>query len=152
MTKLLSIITVYGLLMVSAVYAQSRQPIEAKVPFAFRVQNATLATGTYRLTYSTSAHRLMIQGLDPNSKGAFASAVPATDPGSLGRSGKLVFQCYDKICYLAQVWQGSIGNGRGLQVPHPQPDRNLAARLSEAPSQFRREALWQCEIRLLGEL
>jgi hypothetical protein len=126
MTKMFSITAVYGLLMVSAAYAQSGQPIQAKVPFAFRAQNATLAAGTYRLMYSTSDRTLMIQGLGPNSKAAFATAVPTTGPSSLGRSGKLVFQCDEKICYLAQVWQGSIGNGRGLQVPHPQPKRKVA--------------------------
>jgi len=127
MTKMLSITAVYGLLMVSAVYAQSGEPVEARVPFAFRAQKATLPAGTYRLTYSMSGHTLNIQGRGLNSKGAFATAVPTTDSGSLGRPGKLVFECYDKTCYLAQVWHhDSIGNGRGLQVPHPQPERKVS--------------------------
>src|SRR5690242_16107672 len=126
MTKMFSSITVYGLLMVSASYAQSEQPIQAKVPFAFRAQNTTLAAGTYQLTYSTSAQRLMIRGLDQNSEGGFATAVPLTGSGSRSESGKLVFQCYDKTCYLAQVWQGSIRGGRGVQVHHPIPERKVA--------------------------
>jgi hypothetical protein len=69
----------------------------------------------------------MIQGRDLNSKGAFATAVPTTDSGSLGGPGKLVFECHDKTCYLAQVWHhDSIGNGRGLRVPHPQLEKKVA--------------------------
>jgi hypothetical protein len=126
MTKMFSTMTVYGLLAVSAAYAQSEQPIQAKVPFAFRALDTTLAAGTYQLTYSTSAHTLMIQSLDLNSKGVFAIAVPTIGPEAPGESGKLVFDCYEKTCYLARVWQGRIGSGRGLKVPHPKPEREVA--------------------------
>jgi hypothetical protein len=125
MTKIFSTMTVYGLLTVCAAYAQSGQPIQAKIPFAFRAQNATLAAGTYQLTYSTSAHRLMIRGVDQNSDGAFAIAVPRTDSGARSESGKLVFDCYEKTCYLARVWQGRIGSGLGLELPHPKPERGV---------------------------
>ena len=126
MVKMFSTIAIYGLLMLSTAYAQSEQPIQAKVPFAFRAQNTTLAAGSYQVTYSTSAHRLMIRGLDQNSEGAFATAAPMTGSGPSGESGKLVFQCYEKSCYLAQVWQGRMGGSRGLQLFHPQPERKLA--------------------------
>jgi hypothetical protein len=126
MTKMFPAMTVYGLLMLSPAYSQSEQPIQAKVPFAFRAQSTTLASGTYQLTYSTSAHRLMIQSLDLNSKGAFAIAVPTIGPEAPGESGKLVFDCYEKTCYLARVWQGRIGSGRGLKVPHSKSEREVA--------------------------
>jgi hypothetical protein len=125
MFKMFSTMILSGLA-VSAAYAQSSQPIQAKVPFAFSAQNTILAAGTYQLTYSTSAQRLMIWGLDQNSEAAFATAIPITGSRSRGESGKLVFQCYQKTCYLAQVWQGSIGGDRGIQVPHPKPERKVA--------------------------
>ena len=125
MFKMFSTMTVCGLLTISAAYAQSDQPIQAKVPFPFMAQDTALAPGTYQLTYNTSAHRLKILGLDQNSESSFATAVPATASTSRDDSAKLVFQCYGKACYLAQVWQGSIGAGRGLQVPHPEPPRKL---------------------------
>jgi hypothetical protein len=125
MTKMFSTITLYGLLMLPAAYAQSEQPIQAKVPFAFRAPNATLAAGSYQLTYSTSAHTLMIRGLDENSQAAFATAAPITGSAPRGESGKLVFDCYEKTCYLARVWQGRIGSGRGLRVPHPKPQAKV---------------------------
>jgi hypothetical protein len=125
MTKMFSTMTVYGMLTVCAAYAQSGQPIQAKIPFAFRAQNTTLAAGTYQLTYRTSAHRLMIRGVDQNSDGAFAIAVPTTDSGARGESGKLVFDCYEKTCHLARVSQGRIGSGLGLKVPRPKPEREV---------------------------
>jgi hypothetical protein len=125
MTKMFSTITVHGLLMLPAAYAQSEQPIQANVPFAFRASKATLAAGSYQLTYNTSAHTLMIRGLDQNSEAAFATAAPMTGSGPRGESGKLVFDCYEKTCYLARVWQGRIGSGRGLKVPHPKPEREV---------------------------
>ena len=125
MFKTLSTITLYCSLMISAAYAQSSQPIQAKVPFPFMAQNTALASGAYQLTYDTSAHRLTIRSLDGNSEGAFAVATPADASGSSGDSAKLVFKCYQKNCYLAQVWQGSIGAGRGLAVPLAEPARKL---------------------------
>jgi hypothetical protein len=126
MTKMFSTITLYGLLMLPAAYAQSEQPIQAKVPFAFRAPNATLAAGSYQLTYSTSAHTLMIRGLDENSQAAFATAAPITGSAPRGESGKLVFDCYEKTCYLARVWQGRIGSGRGLKMIRPKSEKEVA--------------------------
>jgi hypothetical protein len=126
MTKMFSTMTVYGLLTVSGAYAQSGQPIQANIPFAFRAQSPTFAAGTYQLTYSASAHRLMILRVDQNADGAFAIAMPTTDSTAHGESGKLVFDCYEKTCYLARVWQGKIGSARGLEVSHPKPDREVA--------------------------
>jgi hypothetical protein len=126
MIKMFSTMTVCGLLMTSAAHAQSGQPIQAKVPFAFIAQNTMLASGTYQLTYNTTAHRLMIRGLNQNAKSAFATAVPTSASSSRDEFGKLVFRCYEKTCYLAQVWQGSIGSGRGLEVRHAEPSGKLA--------------------------
>jgi hypothetical protein len=126
MTKMFSTITLYGLLMLPAAYAQSEQPIQAKVPFAFRAPNATLAAGSYQRTYSTSAHTLMIRGLDENSQAAFATAAPITGSAPRGESGKLVFDCYEKTCYLARVWQGRIGSGRGLKMIRPKSEKEVA--------------------------
>jgi hypothetical protein len=126
MTKMFSTITVHGLLMLPAAYAQSEQPIQANVPFAFRASKATLAAGSYQLTYNTSAHTLMIRGLDENSQAAFATAAPITGSAPRGESGKLVFDCYEKTCYLARVWQGRIGSGRGLKMIRPKSEKEVA--------------------------
>jgi hypothetical protein len=124
MFKIFSTMTLFGVLTVSASHAQSNQPIQAHVPFAFTVQTTTLTPGNYQLTYSSSAHTLSIRGLDQNSSGAFATAMPA--PAASG-PGKLVFNCYNKSCYLAQVWQGATAGGAGLRLPHTGQEHRIAA-------------------------
>jgi hypothetical protein len=125
MFRTFSIMTLLGLATISAAYAQSGQPIQAKVPFAFTVQDTILPAGNYQLTYSNTAHRLFIRGLDQNSPGAFVTAEPASAPSSSSSSAKLVFDCYGKTCYLARAWQGSIGGGRGLKVPQTEREHRL---------------------------
>ena len=124
MTKMFSTIILSGLAMIPVAYAQSSQPIQTKVPFAFTVQNTNLPAGSYQLTYSNTAHTLWIRGLDSNSKGAFVTVSPADASEASGTSGKLVFDCYGKSCYLAQVWRG--GATRGLKVRQSGPQRVLS--------------------------
>lgn len=129
MFKIFSTMTLLGLATLSAAYAQSSQPIQAKVPFAFTAQNTTLSAGNYQLTYSNITHRLSLRGLDQNSSAAFATAIPATASGSSIDSARLVFQCYGKSCYLALVWRGSNGGGwglEGLELPQSDSQRTLA--------------------------
>lgn len=126
MFKTISTMTLLGLATLSAAFAESSQPIQAKVPFAFTVQDTTLPAGNYQLTYNNSAHSLWIRGLDHSSGGAFATAVPANASDSSNVSGRLVFQCYGKTCYLAQVWQGAIRGGGALQLSKTAQERRLS--------------------------
>jgi hypothetical protein len=125
MFKLFSTMTFFGLLMIPAAYAQSGQPIQAKVPFAFTVQNTTMAAGNYQMTYSQSAHILTIRRLEQNSGGVFATAIPAGASESSSGPGRLVFQCYGNACYLAHVWQAATARGRGLDVPEGKQERKM---------------------------
>lgn len=114
-----------GLAMISTAYAQSSQPLQAKVPFAFKVQGTTFAAGSYRLTYSDTTRILYVRGVEDMSGGAFLRAIPQSAPGASKQSAKLVFQCHDSECYLAQVWQGNISGDRRLEVPQPAREREL---------------------------
>ena len=118
MFKMFSIVTLLGLATISAAHAQSSQPIQAKVPFAFQVQDRILPAGSYQLTYNNSGHILTLRRLDQRSVGAYVTAAPADVPGWSSGPGKLLFRCYGKSCYLARVWQGRLGDGRALDV-HP---------------------------------
>jgi hypothetical protein len=110
--------TLLGLLALSAAQAQSSQPIHAKVPFDFTVQNMNFAAGSYQLTYNDTAHILEVRGLDQKSVGSFANFVPV-GTASPNAPGKLVFQCLGNNCDLAQVW-GAASGERGLlrETPH----------------------------------
>jgi len=123
-TKVFSTIILSALATMPSAFAQSSQPLQAKVPFAFSVQNTSLPPGSYQLTYSNTAHSLSIRGLDANSKGAFVTALPADASEASGTSGKLVFHCYGKSCSLAQVWRGGSAS-RGLKVPQSEQQRVL---------------------------
>ncbi len=126
MFKTFSMISLFGFLTISAAYAQSGQPVQANVPFAFTLENRTLSAGNYQLTYNSSAQRLMIRGLDRNSASAVITVLPTLGSEFPGRNGRLVFDCYRKTCYLAQVWQGSVGGNRGLKVLPTARQRALA--------------------------
>jgi hypothetical protein len=123
MFKTFSTITLVGLLTLLAAHAQSNQPIQAAIPFAFTAQDATLAAGNYQLTYSSSAHILSIRGLDRNLGGTFVTALPVTASGG---TGKLVFRCYDKSCQLAEISQGARMGGGGLRLPLTGHQRKVA--------------------------
>jgi hypothetical protein len=122
MFKIFSTMTFVGLLTISAAHAQSNQPMQAAIPFAFTVQGAILGAGNYQLTYSSSAHILSIRGLDRNLGGTFVTAVPA---GASGGPGKLVFRCYNRSCHLAEVSQGATMGGGGLRLPRTGHERRL---------------------------
>lgn len=122
MFKIFSTMTLFGLLAVPAIYAQSNQPIQAHVPFSFAVRDTTMAAGNYRLTYDSISHILSIRGVGPNSGQAFALAWPAA---STDGPAKLVFHCYGESCRLSQVWQGSNLGGTGLRLSN-EPERRLA--------------------------
>ncbi len=82
-----------------------------------------LAAGNYRLTYNSTAHILSIRGLDQNSGRVFTTAVASA---AADGPGKLVFNCYNKSCYLAEIWQGAAAGSRGLQVPQGEQERRIA--------------------------
>ncbi len=122
MFKSFATITLLGVVMISGAFAQSAQPLQANVPFAFTVQDTTLPAGHYQFTYNNTAHILSIRGLDQNPGGGFVTAQPisASNPAEQAR---LTFDCYDKTCYLAQAWQGSTS---GLKVRQSDGERRLS--------------------------
>jgi hypothetical protein len=125
MFKMFSTMTLLGLASISALYAQSGQPVQANVPFAFTVQDTTLLAGNYQLMYNNTAHILTVRGLDRNSGAAFVIAQRTTASERSSRSGRLVFQCYGRSCYLAQVWHGGFDGNRGLKLRPAESERKL---------------------------
>lgn len=90
------------------------------------MRNATLPAGNYQLTYSSNAQRLTILALYGKPASTITTAIPTVASGSSNKTGKLVFDCYGKACYLAEVWQGSVGGNRGLQVRETERPRGLS--------------------------
>lgn len=122
MLKIFSTMMLLGVASIS-VYAQSAQPLQANVPFAFTVQETILPAGSYQFTYNNTAHTLSIRALNRDSRGAFVTAEPTSAPNSSTERARLTFHCYGKSCYLAQAWQGS---STGLKVRETEHERRLA--------------------------
>ena len=86
----------------TALYAQSYN-MRVDVPFAFQVNNQSLAPGIYRVSQASvmslslrsigTGHTVFVTGASPTRDGASAT-------------GKLVFRCYNgrERCFLAEVW------------------------------------------------
>jgi hypothetical protein len=125
MFKMFSKLSFFGSLMISAACAQSGQPIQARIPFAFTVTNTTLPPGNYQFTYGSSAQRLTIRSRDGNSAGIFVTALQTATSESSTEQGRLIFDCYRHACYLAQVRGGSLAGKRGVQVLGSEPGRTL---------------------------
>ena len=120
MFKKLSTTILFGLLTLSAAQAQSSGPTLARVPFAFHVQSRVYPAGTYRFTFSLNTNVLSLRGEDQISHSGFSLASPVEDPRRAKGRGALVFKCYDKSCYLAQLWPGAESGGAGLELPDSQ--------------------------------
>jgi hypothetical protein len=125
MSKMFLKLTLFGLLAGVAAHAQSSQPLQANVPFAFTVRQATLPAGSYRLTFARNGYVLRVQGVNNPADNALTLAAPGSDPQGRAGAARLVFHCYGKGCYLAQVWDGGAA-GTGLELPHTQQERRLA--------------------------
>ena len=126
MFKTFSMMTILGMLTFSAAHAQSGQPIRAKVPFAFAVQDTMLQPGSYELSYSSTSHILSLRGLDQASSTAFISAKLVSDAREGRGAAKLEFGCYGENCFLARVWQGADLGGQGLMLAPSIRERGLA--------------------------
>jgi hypothetical protein len=117
MSKMFLTLSLFGFLAGSAAHAQSSQPLQADVPFAFTVREAMLPAGSYRVTFAPNSHVLRVQGVNQPADAALALANPESDPQGAAGAARLVFHCNgNKECHLAQVWQG--GNaGTGIELP-----------------------------------
>jgi hypothetical protein len=122
MFKRFSTLTFLGLLALSAVRAQSGQPMQAEIPFAFTVGDTALAADNYNVRYSYTSHVLSIRGLDRNLAEIFTMAVPDTTANG---PSKLVFHCYGGACRLAEVSEGA--GGLALKIPEGRRQHQVAA-------------------------
>ena len=69
--KVLTTMTLFGLLIVPLARAQSSRAVEADIPFDFGVQNTVLPAGTYRLTFDLGTRSVTIRDLDQLSTDMF---------------------------------------------------------------------------------
>jgi hypothetical protein len=94
--------------------------IQVEVPFEFQVAGQTLPQGEYVI--SSAKDNVFIQ----NSRGQTVAMVlsNAISGRTVGKTGQVVFQCYDQRCFLSELWSPTQYAGR--QVLRSRREEELA--------------------------
>lgn len=106
------------LMLATAAFGQSRYD----VPFAFQVGDQGFAAGHYSVSAASVGHGLLISQEGGNSVVVYPRYPIQTNTPA--PSGRLVFECYGKTCFLSQVWHG--GSTRGMRLGGSKLEREMA--------------------------
>jgi hypothetical protein len=90
-----------GLFFLSGVISTRAQGkgVQVQVPFEFEIANKTLPAGEYVISSEGDQIWLRVY------RGNYLAVVQSnrtTHEG--GKTGKVVFNCYEKLCFLSQLW------------------------------------------------
>src|SRR5205807_2934375 len=114
--QIVSLLGVFGLLLVAACANAQSLKVTANVPFNFVVDKATLPAGAYSIESISSAasSTLLIQ----NSDARIQMAVLPNSAQSLNasESTRLVFHRYADHYFLAQIWVSGNTSGRQFRM------------------------------------
>ena len=95
---------------------------QAKIPFAFEVNNKTMPAGEYELArvFENSNAPQMIRSTDSGAGAILPTMVlHYTDRSS---DPKLVFRCYGRECFLSEVWSG---DGRAWKLSESRREKEI---------------------------
>jgi hypothetical protein len=101
--------------------------VHVRVPFEFEIANKTLPPGEYVVT---SDHEQVWLRVYQGNTVAVVQSNGTTHDG--GKNGKVVFNCYEKLCFLSQLWLPDAGTGRVILTSKSEKE---AAKRAE-PQQF----------------
>ncbi len=94
----------------AATHAMAQSKITVKVPFDFSISDETFPAGQYSIG---SAHdRLTVQ--DSAGKTVFIGTANQVSGRRAGRTGIVVFHCYDSRCFLSELWTPAREGGSQL--------------------------------------
>jgi hypothetical protein len=120
-----------ALALLAATTIRAQEPVLVKIPFEFTAGKMTLPAGEYRVLQAYASPALLIQRMD-RSAATFvnSNAVASNQPQA---QTKLVFHCYGKQCFLAQIWRA--GQSRGRELLKSAKEKEQAIARNEAPDQ-----------------
>lgn len=101
--------------------------VQVRVPFEFEVANKTLPPGEYVI--SSEGDQVWLRIVRGNTV-AVVQSNRTTHEG--GKTGKVVFNCYEKLCFLSQLWLPDADTSREILTSKAEKQ---AAKHSE-PEQF----------------
>ena len=101
--------------------------VKVKVPFDFEVANKTLPAGEYVMW--SQRDQVMLRA----ASGIMVAKVPANRTiHDGGASGKVIFNCYQRRCFLAQLWTADAEKAR--EIVKSKNEKEVCRR--GEPSQF----------------
>ena len=98
------------LAMFAASLAQAQSRITVNVPFNFLISDRTFPAGQYSV--SSSRNQLTVQ--DSAGKAIFIGIANPVSGRRVGKTGQVVFHCYDNRCFLSEFWTPTRDNGNQL--------------------------------------
>jgi len=132
--KMLILTVLCPLIALVARPASGQAGVKVKVPFEFVVADKTLPEGEYLIWWNTD--KVFVQ----NQQGNFVALAFSTSLSErhVGKTGQAVFQCYERRCFLSQVWSPTRAAGRQVRKCHLETlvaKEDLAANKA-APARF----------------
>lgn len=121
-------VAIWTLMGLTAGVAYGQERVKVKVPFEFVVEDRNLPQGEYLI--SAVRDEVIVQ----NSEGKTLAMV-LTNPVSgheVGTTGLAIFQCYERRCFLSEVWSPTAVAGR--QLMRSRGEKEIAKR--KAPTYF----------------
>ena len=118
-----------GLFLLGGVISTHAQTggVHVRVPFAFEVANKTLPAGEYVI--SSQHDQVWVRAYGGNTL-AMVQANRTVHDG--GKTGKVVFNCYQRRCFLSQLWLPDADMAREIVTSK---DEQQAAKRGE-PQEF----------------
>src|SRR5205823_5329400 len=107
--KTFALVGLLSMLAAASAHAQSRNTIEANIPFDFAVGDTILKAGHY-VVDRVDMQRLVVTSTNGNVR-AFALAPRNIERPSNHASEKLVFHLYGDMYFLSEAWINGKGNG-----------------------------------------
>ncbi len=93
-----------------ALHVSAQAKITVKVPFDFSISDKPFPEGLYAM--SAAHERLIVQ--DSDGKTVFIGTANQVSERRVGRTGMVVFHCYDARCFLSELWTPTREGGSQL--------------------------------------
>jgi hypothetical protein len=118
------ILTVAAALVFTAlvpVQSHAQQVTQAKIPFAFQVENTKMPAGEYQIRRALPSSKAVLQIRRTDSS---AAMFVLTDPmDTRSNDAELIFHCYSNECFLSEI---RIGQGQGMKLAVSRGEKELS--------------------------
>jgi hypothetical protein len=91
-------------------HGMAQSKIRVKVPFDFSISDETFPAGQYSI--GSADDRLTVQ--DSAGRTVFVGTANQVSGRRVGRTGMVVFHCYEARCFLSELWTPAREHGSQL--------------------------------------